>query len=57
VNIFYVFEKVDFYVVRDGVGISTSGLGTHNKSTKFQPGGGGNYVDSQEWLNILFSMN
>ena len=30
---FSVFEKLNFYDVREGIGISTAGLGTLSKST------------------------
>ena len=52
-------KQTTFHVVRDEVWISTAGLGTHNKSNKFQSGGG-NYFDSRgsgyiyylEWMNL-----
>ena len=38
-NIFYVFKKLNFYVVREGVGTSINGLGTLSKCTIFNQRG------------------
>ena len=37
-NILYVFEKLNFQAVRDGVGIGTDGLKTSRKRTRSKSG-------------------